>query len=236
MKELKNWDNKTWLSSKKYILSFNNFLKNNIKLKKSSVILDIGCGRANIISVLEKKYKFNQKPIGVDVVKNKNIKKNIIFQKIDAIKYLKTTKKNFDLILIKQTIHFFSKKKIKILLKLAKLKLNKNGKIFILSLEPKNNEIPCFKSMKLNLKKSLKKDCLLINVIKKELKKFIKKNYNFKVVISKKNYIRMLKNRYISCLLNMSKKKIIHGINEMSNKYKNRIIFNDKLICLIYKN
>ena len=33
-----------------------------------------------------------------------------------------------------------------------------------------------------------------------------------------------------------SKKKIIHGINEMSNKYKNRIIFNDKLICLIYKN
>ena len=236
MKELKNWDNKTWLSSKKYILSFNNFLKNNIKLKKSSVILDIGCGRANIISVLEKKYKFNQKPTGVDVVKNKNIKKNIIFQKIDAIKYLKTTKKNFDLILIKQTIHFFSKKKIKILLKLAKLKLNKNGKIFILSLEPKNNEIPCFKSMKLNLKKSLKKDCLLINVIKKELKKFIKKNYNFKVVISKKNYIHMLKNKYISCLLNMSKKKIVHGINELSIKYKNRIIFNDKLICLIYKN
>ena len=236
MKELKNWDNKTWLSSKKYILYFNNFLKNNIKLKKSSVILDIGCGRANIISVLEKKYKFNQKPTGVDVVKNKNIKKNIIFQKIDAIKYLKTTKKNFDLILIKQTIHFFSKKKIKILLKLAKLKLNKNGKIFILSLEPKNNEIPCFKSMKLNLKKSLKKDCLLINVIKKELKKFIKKNYNFKVVISKKKYIHMLKNKYISCLLNMSKKKIVHGINELSNKYKNRIVFNDKLICLIYKN
>ena len=236
MKELKNWDNKTWLSSKKYILSFNNFLKNNIKLKKSSVILDIGCGRANIISVLEKKYKFNQKPTGVDVVKNKNIKKNIIFQKIDAIKYLKTTKKNFDLILIKQTIHFFSKKKIKILLKLAKLKLNKNGKIFILSLEPKNNEIPCFKSMKLNLKKSLKKDCLLINVIKKELKKFIKKNYNFKVVISKKNYIHMLKNKYISCLLNMSKKKITQGVDEFNKEKKNKLIFYDKLICLIYKN
>ena len=46
----------------------------------------------------------------------------------------------------------------------------------------------------------------------------------------------MLKNKYISCLLNMSKKKIVHGINELSNKYENRIIFNDKLICLIYKN
>jgi len=90
--------------------------------------------------------------------------------------------------------------------------------------------------MKFDLKKSLKKDYHLINFIKRELKKFIKKNYNFKVIISKKNYIRMLKNRYISCLLNMSKKKIIQGINEFSSKHKNRIVFNDKLICLIYKN
>ena len=236
MRQLKNWDNKTWLSSKKYILSFNNFLKNNIRIKKSSTILDIGCGRANIISLLQNKYNLNQKPIGIDIIKNNNIKKNIIFKKIDAIKYLKNTKKNFDLILIKQTIHFFSKKKIKMLIKLEKLRLNKNGKIFILSLEPKNNEIPCFKLMKFALKKSLKKDYHLINFIKRELKKFIKKNYNFKVIISKKNYIRMLKNRYISCLLNMSKKKIIQGINEFSNKHKNRIVFNDKLICLIYKN
>jgi ubiquinone/menaquinone biosynthesis C-methylase UbiE len=236
MRQLKNWDNKTWLSSKKYILSFNNFLKNNIRIKKSSTILDIGCGRANIISLLQNKYNLNQKPIGIDIIKNNNIKKNIIFKKIDAIKYLKNTKKNFDLILIKQTIHFFSKKKIKMLIKLAKLRLNKNGKIFILSLEPKNNEIPCFKLMKFILKKSLKKDYHLMNFIKRELKKFIKKNYNFKVIISKKNYIRMLKNRYISCLLNMSKKKIIQGINEFSSKHKNRIVFNDKLICLIYKN
>ena len=111
MEQLKNWDNKTWLSSKKYILSFGNFLKNNIKIKKKSRILDIGCGRANIISSLQKKYNFNKKPIGIDVVRNDNIKKNIIFIKVDAIKYLNSTKKTFDLILIKQTVHFFSKKK-----------------------------------------------------------------------------------------------------------------------------
>ena len=28
---IKNWDNKTWLSSKDYIESFNNFLIKNIK-------------------------------------------------------------------------------------------------------------------------------------------------------------------------------------------------------------
>ena len=116
MKPLRNWDNKTWLSSKKYISLFNDFLKSKIKLTKDIQILDIGCGRANIISSLHKKYKFNKTPVGIDIVKNKNIKKNIIFKKIDAIKYLKKNDKLFDLILIKQTIHFFSKGQIKTLL------------------------------------------------------------------------------------------------------------------------
>ena len=127
MKRLKNWDNKTWLSSKKYINSFNNFLEKKIKLKKDTQILDVGCGRANIISTLQKKYKFKKKIIGIDVVKNKEVKKNIIFKKKDAIKFLKKTTGLFDLILIKQTIHFFSKKEIKSLLNLAKKRLNKNG-------------------------------------------------------------------------------------------------------------
>ena len=55
MKKLKNWDNKTWLSSKSYILRFNKFLKSKVNLNKKLKVLDIGCGRANIISVLQKK-------------------------------------------------------------------------------------------------------------------------------------------------------------------------------------
>ena len=54
MKRLRNWDNKTWLSSKKYISAFNFFLKKKVKLNKNTKILDIGCGRANIISSLQK--------------------------------------------------------------------------------------------------------------------------------------------------------------------------------------
>ena len=37
-----------------------------------------------------------------------NVRKNIQFKKADAILYLKK-KENYDLILIKQSIHFFSK-------------------------------------------------------------------------------------------------------------------------------
>ena len=66
----------------KYISAFNDFLKSKIKLIKILRFLDIGCGRANIISSLQRKYKFNEKPIGRNIIKNKNIKKNIIFKKM----------------------------------------------------------------------------------------------------------------------------------------------------------
>ena len=58
MIKLKNWDNQTWLSSTNYISQFTKFLNKKIKFNKDTTILDIGCGRANIISFLHKKYKF----------------------------------------------------------------------------------------------------------------------------------------------------------------------------------
>ena len=234
MKKLKNWDNKTWLSSKSYISQFNKFLKTKININKNSKILDIGCGRANIISALQKKYKFRSKPIGIDVVANKDVKKNIVFRKIDALKYLKK-KDKYDLILIKQTIHFFSKSNLNRLLNLAQKSLNNKGKILIFSLTTKNNKIPCFKKMRKNLEKSLKKDEVLFKIIKKNLKKISYTNFNFKVNISKQKYVRMIKERYISCLLNMSNKEINLGISEIKLKYKNQIKFTDTLKCISYR-
>ena len=235
MKQLKNWDNKTWLSSNKYILSFHKFLKTKIKINKKTSILDIGCGRANIISFLQKKHKFQNKPIGIDIIKSKNTKKNIIFKKIDAIKYLKKTDQTFDLILIKQTIHFFSKNRLKTLLNLAKKRLNNKGQILIFSLKTKNNKIPSFKRMKTKLILSLKKDKNLIKIIKKQFNKYKVSHFNFKVSISKSKYIKMIKNKYISCLLNFSRKEIKKGVEEIKSNYKNQINFTDTLICINYK-
>ena len=234
MKRLKNWDNKTWLSSKSYISQFNKFLKRKINLNKNLKILDIGCGRANIISALQKKYKFRNKPIGIDVVGNKDVKKNIIFKRVEALKYLNRQEK-YDLILIKQTIHFFSKTNLNRLLNLAKKSLNSKGKILIFSLKTKNNKIPCFKKMKKNLEKSLKRDENLFRIIKKNLKEISYSNFNFKVNISKQKYVRMIRERYISCLLNMSAKDIKLGISEIKSKYKNQIKFTDTLKCISYR-
>ena len=233
MKKLKNWDNKTWLSSKSYISQFNKFLKTKINLNKNSKILDIGCGRANIISALQKKYKFKNKPIGIDVVTNKDVKKNIIFNKVDALKYLKK-KEKYDLVLIKQTIHFFSKKKLNYLLNLAKKSLNPKGKILIFLLKTKNNKIPCFKKMKKNLEESLKRNEYLLKIIKKNLRKTKNFNFNFNVIISKKKYLKMIKSRYISCLLDLKEREINNGLAEIRFKYKNIIKFVDTLKCISF--
>ena len=234
MLSIKNWDNKTWISSTKYIQSFNNFLVKQKKLTKHSKILDIGCGRGKIMGSLSSKLKLINKPIGIDTENHKDFDKRIIFKKINAIKYLKNNKKKFDLILIKQTIHFFNLRDIKRILSYSHASLEVGGIILILTLDTKNNEIPTFSLMKQKLNQSFKRDIL---IWKKLLKLNIKKNitkFSFKVSVKKNTYLKMIKQRYISTLLKFSSPQISIGINEINLKYKKNILFNDKLKCIIF--
>ena len=234
MLSIKNWDNKTWISSTKYIQSFNNFLLKQKKLTKHSKILDIGCGRGKIMGSLSSKLKLINKPIGIDIENHKDFDKRITFKKTNAIKYLKNNKKKFDLILIKQTIHFFNLKDIKKILTHSYSSLNVRGIILILTLDTKNNEIPTFFLMKQKLKQSFKRDNL---IWKKLLQLDIKKKttkFNFKVNIKKNIYSKMIKKRYISTLLKFSPLQISDGIKEVDLKYKKNISFKDKLKCIIF--
>ena len=230
---LKNWDNKTWLSSSSYIKSFNNFLLKQIKLNKNSQILDIGCGRGKILGSLSSKLSLKRKPIGIDIVKHKDRDKRIIFKKIDALKFLKKNKKKFDLILLKQTIHLFKIKDIKNILKLSKKMLNINGKIIIFTLDPLNNEIPTFSIMKKKLKKALIRDKKIIRSISYLFNGKLIRGFSYKVKISRKKYMEMINSKYISVLLGMSQKTIFSGLNQIKRKYKKQISFEDKLICLV---
>ena len=236
MSPLKNWDNKTWLSSQKYIISFNRFILKQVKLNRNSRILDIGCGRGKILADLSNKLRLFNKPIGLDIENHKDKSKKIIFKKIDALSYVSKTKITFDLILIKQTIHLLKKNQAIKLLSICKNKLNPNGKIIILSLDPKKNEIPTFQLMNKKLRISLKKDEKLFNLILKNQNKIIIKKFVFHVQISKIKYLKMIKNRYMSTLLNFSNSQINNGINEIKKDYGNVLKFKDRLICFVIKN
>ena len=230
---IKNWDNKTWLSSNDYIKSFNKFLFKNIKLNPNSEILDIGCGRGKILGTIKSNLKLNAKPIGIDIINHKDKDKRINFKKSDATSFFLTNTKKFDLILIKQTIHLLTFKKIKRLLFLCKKNLKHNGKIFILTLDGKKNELPTFRKMKIRLNKSLKRDNKVLKLITRLYPQRKRKNFIYKVKINKKKYLTMIENKYISILLPLSKNEILEGIEEINYKYKNYIQFRDKLDCFI---
>ena len=233
--ELKNWDNKTWLSSSSYINSFNNFLLKKKKLNKSSQLLDIGCGRGKIFGNLSRKLKLVIKPIGIDPVAHKDVDKRIDFRNEDVFKFLKFNQNKFDLIMIKQTLHFFNINKRAKLIQTCKDNLKKNGVLIIFSLNTLNNEIPCFKLMKQKLKRGLKRDSTMIKLACKILKNNKIDKFSFQVSVTKNKYIQMLKQKYISCLVNLTKNQIIKGINEIKDTQPNKILFKDILICIKYK-
>jgi len=234
--ELKNWDNKTWLSSSAYINSFNTFLLKKKKLNKNSQILDIGCGRGKIFGVLSRKLKLVNKPIGIDPVVHKNVDKGIEFINEDVFKFFKTNQIKFDLIMIKQTLHFFNKDKRSKLIKICKSNLKKKGVLIIFSLNTLNNEIPCFRLMKQKLNRGLERDSRMIKSICRILKNNQIDKFKFKVSITNRKYIQMLKQRYISCLVNLDQNQINKGIKEIRDKYSRNIIFDDILISIKYSN
>ena len=230
---IKNWDNKTWLSSNDYIKKFNLFLVSNIKLDSNSEILDVGCGRGKILGSLSSKLKLKNKPLGIDLINHKDKDKRIKFKKINILNFFLTNKKKFDLILIKQTIHLLKLSEIKKILYLSKNNLTSKGKVFIFSLDINKNEIPTFKLMKNKLAKSLTRDKMILNLIIKSNTQIVKKKFIYNVSITKKKYLNMIQNRYISTLLSLTKKDLLEGLKEINFKYRKNIKFKDKLICLI---
>ena len=46
----------------------------------------------------------------------------------------------------------------------------------------------------------------------------------------------MIRNRYISTLLNFNNQEITNGLKEINSRYGNVIKFQDRLICFIIKN
>ena len=89
--------------------------------------------------------------------------------------------------------------------------------------------------MKKKLRISLNKDEKLFNLILKNRTKMIVKKFTYEVQILKTKYLQMIKNRYISTLLNFTDEQIKEGIIEIKNDYGNILKFKDRLICFILK-
>ena len=88
---------------------------------------------------------------------------------------------------------------------------------------------------KKKLGKSLNRDEMIFALIKMNLKKLKLYRFKYKVLIKKSDYIKMIRNRFISCLIYLPKKEILKGIKEIKNNFKDLIKFDDVLECIFYK-
>ena len=134
--------------------------------------------------------------------------------------------------MIKQSLHFFNKNKRQKLIMICKKNLKNQGVLIIFSLNTQNNQIPCFNLMKKKLNRGLERDSRMIKSICKILKNNKIDKFMFKVSIIKNKYIEMLKQRYISCLVNLNKNQINKGIKEIEATYDNKINFEDILVSI----
>ena len=150
------------------------------------------------------------------------------------LNFFKSSQDKFDLIMIKQTLHFFNNDKRTKLIKICKKNLRKNGVLIIFSLVTENNEIPCFKLMKQKLNRGLKRDSRMLTITSKLLINYQIDIFKFKVSITKNRYIKMLQQRYISCLVNLNNDQITKGIKEIKSLFSKNINFIDKLISIKY--
>jgi hypothetical protein len=81
---------------------------------------------------------------------------------------------------------------------------------------------------------SLSRDKKIVNLIMNTNKSIIN-NFIYKVKIKKQKYLKMVKDRYISTLLDFALNDIQIGCEEIKLKFKNEIKFSDKLRCIIIK-
>ena len=160
-------------------------------IEENRSILDIGCGPGTGLKAFQDQgwsvTGVEPDPVRAKVA-NETHKLNVLNCTAEA---MPDQKEKYDLILIKQTIHFFTDEKLNHLLNLAKERLNPKGKLLIFSLKTKNNKIPCFKKMKQKLDNSLARDKKIFKTIKKNLGKTKVSHFNFKVKISKQKYLRI---------------------------------------------
>ena len=124
----------------------------------------------------------------------------------------------FDLIIIKQTIHFFPLKEIPRLIKYCQNALNNNGKLMIFSINEKRTQIPTFSKMGKKLNQSLKKDFLIKRKILKNNKYIKNQIFDFNVKIKKTKNISKKKLFFILKLINFPKPAIDNEKKKIETK------------------
>ena len=111
--------------------------------------------------------------------------------------------------------------------------INENAHIVFIHMNDQT-EIPLFPLMKNKLQQSLKSHKLLLKELTQKFNLLKMFNFNYHVKISLEEYLEMISNRYMTVLLDLSKKEIEGGIDFIKKNYPNQLVFQDTLTIKVF--
>jgi len=229
-----NWDRSSWLSSKEYFAKLSNQLIKSLDLHEEIKILDVGCGRGYLLRSLANKANLINIPFGVEPVKHEgSIPHHIKIINSSINSFLDNNNIKFDVVILKQVLHLLNRNEREYFYYKVKNHLNDNAKIVFIHMNDQT-EIPQFPIMKNRLKKSLNSHQYLLDELIKNFKLLKIDNFNYDVNISSKEYLEMIRNRYISVILDLNEEEIEKGIEFIKKHYPNQLSFKDTLTIQVF--
>lgn len=229
-----NWDRSSWLSSKEYFAKLSNQLIKSLDLHEEIKILDVGCGRGYLLRSLANKANLINIPFGVEPVKHEgSIPHHIKIINSSINSFLDNNNIKFDVVILKQVLHLLNQNEREYFYYKVKKHLNDNAKIVFIHMNDQT-EIPQFPIMKNRLKKSLNSHQCLLDELIKNFKLLKIDNFNYDVNISSKEYLEMIRNRYISVILDLNEEEIEKGIEFIKKHYPNQLSFKDTLTIQVF--
>ena len=229
-----NWDRSSWLSSKEYFEELSNQLIEFIDITEEKKILDVGCGRGHLLENLALKANLINQPVGVEPVKHDDfVPQNIKIFHSSINSFLNENNFQFDLVILKQVLHLLTLDERKNFYHDIKNHINEDANIVFIHMNDQT-EIPLFPLMENKLQQSLKSHRLLLEELTQKFNLLKMFNFNYNVKISLEEYLEMISNRYMTVLLDLSKKEIEGGIDFIKKNYPNQLVFQDTLTIKVF--
>lgn len=212
-------------------IEYTNFLLAFIKpLTLGKTVLDIGCGTCYFSELLDAK-----KLICIDPSKKMLFKRPLLENQqkhvSEGIDFLKNTRSQYEVIILKECLQHFSDKNKLILLKHCYEKANTTVVIF----RPHDNQYPWFKKAQEIYEKQSINIHSLINMLEKLNFSIIQKELIVPIQMTSKQWQKMLMSRFWSNLSHISNLELKNEVDTLKLHNENKIFFEDKIILLIAK-
>ena len=229
-----NWDRSSWLSSKEYFEELSSQLIEFLDITEEKKILDVGCGRGHLLENLALNANLTNQPVGVEPVKHEDfVPQNVKIFHSSINSFLNENNSQFDLVILKQVLHLLTLDERKKFYHDIKNHINEDANIVFIHMNDQT-EIPLFPLMENKLQQSLKSHKLLFEELNLNFNLLKIFNFNYHVKISLEEYLEMISNRYMTILLDLSKKEIDEGIDFIKKNYPNRLVFQDTLTIKVF--